>query len=69
MKYSDLTIELYPPRQIGGQHVGVGPVGVKITHNPTNLQVIVDYERSQTKNGKVAMSMIEWGLTEIGWKD
>ena len=69
MKDSDLIIELYPPRKIGGQHVGLGPTGVKITHIPPNLQVIVVCERSQTKNKKVALSMIEWGLTEIGWKD
>lgn len=69
MKDSDLTINTYPPRNQGGQHVGIIPCGIHITHNPTGLQAIVNTERSQLKNKKVAESMIEWGLTEIGWKD
>ena len=69
MKDSDLTINPYPPRNKGGQHVGIIPCGIHITHEPTGLQVIVNTERSQLKNKKVAQSMIEWGLTEIGWKD
>lgn len=69
MKDADLTIEPYPPRNIGGQHVGLGSTGVKVTHTPTNLQVMVNLERSQSKNKRVALSMIEWGLIEIGWKD
>jgi protein subunit release factor A len=43
--------------------------GIQVIHNPTGLQAIVNTERSQLKNKKVAESMIEWGLTEIGWKD
>ncbi len=69
MKDSDLTINTYPPRNQGGQHVGIIPCGIHMTHNPTGLQVIVNTERSQLKNRNVAKSMIEWGLTEIGWKD
>lgn len=30
---ADLKIEIWPPRQSrGGQHVGTGPYGVKVTH-------------------------------------
>lgn len=68
MKDSDLTINPYPPRNQGGQHVGIS-YGIQVIHNPTGLQVIVNTERSQLKNKKVAESMIEWGLIEIGWKD
>ncbi len=68
MKDSDLTINPYPPRNQGGQRVGIS-YGIHIIHEPTGLQAIVNTERSQLKNKKVAQSMIEWGLTEIGWKD
>jgi protein subunit release factor A len=68
MKDSDLTINTYPPRNKGGQYVGI-PLGIHLTHEPTGIQVIVSTERSQSKNKKIAQSMIEWGLTEIGWKD
>jgi len=69
MKDSDLTINPYPPRNQGGQHVGIISYGIQVIHEPTGLQAIVNTERSQLKNRNVAKSMIEWGLTEIGWKD
>jgi len=69
VKDSDLTINTYPPRNKGGQHVGKLETGVHLTHNPTGIQVIVCTERSQLKNKRIAQSMIEWGLVEIGWKE
>lgn len=68
MKDSDLTINIYPPQNKGGQHVGIS-YGTQAIHEPTGLQAIVNTERSQMKNRNIAKSMIEWGLTEIGWKD
>jgi protein subunit release factor A len=68
MKDSDLIINFYPPRNKGGQYVGIS-YGIQVIHNPTGLQAIVNTERSQPKNRNVAKSMIEWGLNEIGWKD
>ena len=68
VKDSDLIINIYPPQNKGGQRVGIS-YGIHIIHEPTGLQAIVNTECSQTRNKKVAQSMIEWGLTEIGWKD
>jgi protein subunit release factor A len=58
-----LTIEIWPPRQIGGQQVGSGPNGIKITHHPSGIVAIVDCERSQHKNKALAVEMIEAALT------
>lgn len=58
-----LIIECWPPRQTGGQVVGSGPAGVRITHLPSGIQCIVNTERSQHKNKSIAMDMIESALT------
>lgn len=59
----ELQIEAYPPRQVGGQHFGSGPQGIKITHLPTGLIAICDTERSQHRNRQIAMDMLLGGLT------
>lgn len=58
-----LKIEPYPTRERGGQHVGTGPSGVKITHIPSGLVAISTEARSQHRNREVAMNMILGGLT------
>lgn len=59
-----LKIEHWPPRQNkGGQHVGTGPSGVKITHIPSGIEACVDIGRSQHVNRLIAMEMIEAALT------
>ncbi len=69
MKDEDLKIKAYPERRSGGQTVGVMITGIRITHLPTGLVACCACERSQVKNRKVALSMLEWGLLEVGWKD
>lgn len=64
----DLAIATQHPVPLGGQHVGVIPRGVRVTHLPTGLTASCATERSQLKNRDVAISMIEWGLSEIGVK-
>lgn len=59
----DLTIEVYPPRQTGGQQVGGMNSGIKITHLPTEMVAICDTERSQHRNRAIALDMIIGGLT------
>lgn len=61
--HEDLKVELWPPREKGGQHVGTGPNGVKITHLPSGVYVCVDVGRSQHTNKLIAMDMIEAALT------
>ncbi|AHE52655.1 hypothetical protein [Sphingomonas sanxanigenens] len=56
------TIEIWPPRQTGGQVVGPGPQGVKITH-PSGLTAICEYGRSQHVNKMIATDMLLAAVT------
>lgn len=69
MKDSDLDINVINLRPPGGQHVGVEPQYVKVTHKPTGLYAASISERSQHKNLKIAKAMVEYGLAEMGWQD
>lgn len=60
---ADLTIEVWPPDQKGGQHVGRSPNGIKLTHEPSGLVAIAINGGSQHRNRAVALAMIEGGLT------
>lgn len=60
---ADLTIETWPPRQIGGQQVGAGPTGVKITHEPTGIVVCVDVQRGLHRNKLIALDALAGALT------
>lgn len=63
MNPEDLTVEAWPPRQKGGQHVGTGPSGVKITHIPSGIVACVSIGRSQFINREIAINMIEAAIT------
>jgi protein subunit release factor A len=58
-----LTIEIWPPRSIGGQQVGTGPSGIRVTHQPSGVQAFVDIGKSQHINKMIAVEMIETALT------
>lgn len=58
-----LKMEIWPPRQKGGQHVGAGPMGVKVTHLPSGIEAFVDIGRSQHINRMIALDMIESAVT------
>lgn len=60
---ADLLIEKWPRDFVGGQHVGLGSPGVKVTHEPSGLVAISQHCRSQSRNRAVAIAMIEGGLT------
>lgn len=61
---ADIKIEAWPPRtDRGGQHVGTGPSGIKITHIPSGIEACVSIGRSQFTNREIAMNMIEAALT------
>lgn len=65
----NLKIELHDPRSAkekGGQHTGSFPKAVKVTHIPTGIFAVCGSERTQHKNKKVAIDMIEYGLVSIG---
>ncbi len=60
----DWLIETWPPSTTGGQTVGIGSSGVRVTHIPSGMQAYSGQtERSQHKNRQIAMAMIEGGLT------
>lgn len=55
--------EIWPELPKGGQHVGPGPQGVRITHIATGITAFCDTGRSQHVNKMIAMSMIEAAIT------
>lgn len=64
MTIDGLTIEAYPaPQDRGGQHVGTGPSGVKVTHQPSGIVAIVDIGRSRHINRTIAVEMIMAAIT------
>lgn len=69
MNPQDLKIESLDTTPKGGQHVGIISCGVKLTHIPTGIVVICSAHRSQKSNKDIALSMLEWGLVELGWKE
>ena len=60
---ADLKIEIYPSRPTGGQHVGAGESGIRITHLPTGIKAICATDRSSHRNKRIALDMIEAALT------
>ena len=68
MRPGDLKTE-YLGTPNPGQSVRRIGCGVRVTHIPTRLVVECDSARSQYKNKLIAVSMIELGLIELGWKD
>ena len=50
----------------GGQYAGMPPTEVRVTHIPTGLMAQCGEHRSRHRNKTIAMSMIEWGLAELG---
>ena len=60
---AEIKVESWPKTEPGGQHVGSGPRGIRITHVSGLVAISVSC-RSQHKNRSVAMAMIECGLTD-----
>lgn len=74
MNEDDIYIRLERIGSPGGQHVGVPPAIVVVTHRPTGMEARVHYGggggfRSQHKARTCALQMIEWGLSELGWEE
>lgn len=65
MNLDDLQIERAYVTPPGGQHVGMPRPDIKVTHLPSGNIVIVGSERSQKQNRDLAISMMEWMLTEM----
>ena len=73
LNLNDLKIEsLYSQTRTtehpGGQHAGVAPMFVRITHIPTYTVAECGCMRSQFRNKQVAMAMIEMALVEMNFE-
>lgn len=65
MKQEDLEITVVR-QDLAGQSVGLPRQEVVVRHIPTGISARCGFEISNHKNAKVAISMVEWGLVEMG---
>lgn len=63
------TAAVMKPLALKIEVVGTISTRVRVTHIPTGLIAECDNGRSQGKSKRIAESMIEWGLVEMGWKE
>lgn len=64
----ELEVSVINPNPIGGQHVGMPHYQVKVLHKSTGIYAVCGEARSQHRNRTIAMSMVEYGLAELGVK-
>lgn len=59
----DIEIIHDKPKNPGGQQVGLVSAQIRLRHIPTGIEVYCNCMRSQMRNRKVCMAMLEEALT------
>ncbi|AFP83792.1 peptide chain release factor B [Candidatus Carsonella ruddii CS isolate Thao2000] len=59
---NDIILETFKSKGAGGQHVNTTNSAVRITHKPTNINVICQSERSQIKNKFLAIEILKYKI-------
>jgi len=61
----DIEIQFFRSSGAGGQNVNKVSTAVRITHIPTNIVVVSQSERNQSKNRDIALKILKGRLAEI----
>lgn len=61
----NIKSEAWPPVSRGGQQVGLGPSGIKLTSEDLDIEIIISHHRSRLKNHELAMTLMELAIDDL----
>lgn len=65
MSEPEFHVEIVKPPNVVGQQAGYPNYPIRVTHTPSGIRAECGWERSQHKNRKIAMEMVEWALINL----